>query len=73
MTPAAPAAVPVLAPAQRRPGRGIVSRRCAGVDAGASADQLQKVGADAFAQSRDELMTCIAAEGDTLADALTTL
>jgi hypothetical protein len=41
------------------------------VDAGASADQLQKEGADAFVQSRDELMTCIAAESDALADAPT--
>jgi transaldolase len=39
----------------------------AGVDVGALAAQLQKEGADAFVQSWNELMACIAAKSDLLA------
>ena len=45
----------------------------AGVDVGALANQLQQEGADAFVQSWNELMACIAAKSDEMADALTTL
>jgi transaldolase len=41
----------------------------AGIDVGALASQLQREGADAFVQSWDELMACIAAKSDLLAGA----